>query len=100
MAIDPILMTSTTLAPKLLSLAGALKLIDPPALVRLEPDSITGDPAPGSEARPGASAPAAWSTSTGPKVMRSRPCPASTSTCRPAAWSACSVRPAPASRRC
>lgn len=51
MAIDPILMTSTTLAPKLLSLAGALKLIDPPALVRLEPDSITGDPAPGSEAR-------------------------------------------------
>ncbi|WP_160666252.1 hypothetical protein [Pseudarthrobacter sp. ATCC 49987] len=42
------------------NLAGILKLLqvaDPPAMVRLEPDSITGDPAPGAEARIGD---AAW----------------------------------------
>jgi hypothetical protein len=42
------------------NLAGIVKLLqvaDPPAMVRLEPDSITGDPAPGAEARIGD---AAW----------------------------------------
>ncbi|MEB0307465.1 hypothetical protein QN345_19435, partial [Cryobacterium sp. 10I1] len=42
------------------NLAGILKLLqvaDPPAMVRFEPDSVTGDPAPGAEARIGD---AAW----------------------------------------
>ena len=37
--------------PRLRSIAELLKITDPPAMVRLEPDSTTGDPKPGTEAR-------------------------------------------------
>ena len=48
----PIDMTVTAVTnPDLAQIAKFLRVIDPPTLVRLEPDSITGDPAPGSEAR-------------------------------------------------
>jgi hypothetical protein len=51
MAVDPLAMVSVALNPDLAQLAIRLPLADPPALVRLEPDSTTGDPAPGAEAR-------------------------------------------------
>lgn len=49
--IDPLVLVASKVDPRLLELAAQLQFVDPPALVRLEPDSITGDPAPGSEAR-------------------------------------------------
>lgn len=49
---EPInLVTSTIADPSLRSIAELLKSADPPAKVRLEPDSTTGDPKPGTEAR-------------------------------------------------
>lgn len=57
MPIDPISLVATELSPELALVAGHMKFIDPPSMVRLEPDSITGDPAPGAEAR---IADAAW----------------------------------------
>jgi hypothetical protein len=49
--IDPLALIDSKVDPHLLAIAGQLQFVDPPALVRLEPDSTTGDPAPGSEAR-------------------------------------------------
>lgn len=49
--IDPISVLVTELKPELRTIADLIGFIDPPAMVRLEPDSTTGDPAPGSEAR-------------------------------------------------
>lgn len=50
--IDPTAMLSTTIAnPQVARIAELLRLAEPPAMVRLEPDSITGDPRPGTEAR-------------------------------------------------
>ena len=49
--IDPISLVAAELSPDVAALAEQLRITDPPAMVRLEPDSITGDPAPGSEAR-------------------------------------------------
>lgn len=49
--IDPLVLIASKVNPHLLELASQLQLMNPPALVRLEPDSTTGDPAPGSEAR-------------------------------------------------
>lgn len=51
MPLDPLSMVVTQLNPALVEIAAGLRLADPPALVRLEPDSTTGDPAPGAEAR-------------------------------------------------
>ena len=45
---EPInLVTSTIADARLRSIAELLKSTDPPAKVRLEPDSTTGDPKPG-----------------------------------------------------
>ncbi|WP_395306712.1 hypothetical protein V4U86_14640 [Mycobacterium sp. AMU20-3851] len=49
--IEPVSLVTAVVNPRLAALAAQLHLLDPPALVRLEPDSTTGDPAPGSEAR-------------------------------------------------
>ncbi len=50
--IDPTTMVSTTIASaQIARIADLLRLAEPPAMVRLEPDSITGDPRPGTEAR-------------------------------------------------
>lgn len=57
MAIDPLSLVTSELSPELALLAKHMKFVDPPSMVRLEPDSITGDPAPGTEARV---ADAAW----------------------------------------
>ena len=51
MPIDPISLVATQINPALVEIAAGLPRADPPALVRLEPDSTTGDPAPGAEAR-------------------------------------------------
>ena len=51
MGIDPLILTTTSLPREVLVIAEALKVASPPSMVRLEPDSITGDPTPGSEAR-------------------------------------------------
>jgi hypothetical protein len=49
---EPIkLVTFTIDDAQVRSIAEKLKIIDPPAMVRLEPDSTTGDPKPGTEAR-------------------------------------------------
>ena len=49
---EPIkLVTSSIDDARVASIAGRLKITDPPAMVRLEPDSTTGDPKPGAEAR-------------------------------------------------
>jgi hypothetical protein len=45
------LVTSTIADARLRSIAETLKTTEPPAMVRLEPDSTTGDPKPGTEAR-------------------------------------------------
>jgi hypothetical protein len=55
--LPPVAMTVSQVDARLVTLADALRLVDPPAMVRVEPDSTTGDPAPGSEAR---LADAAW----------------------------------------
>jgi len=55
--INPVSMVVTELHPDLVRIADLIGIIDPPAMVRLEPDSVTGDPAPGAEAR---IADAAW----------------------------------------
>lgn len=57
MSIDPLPLVTSKLSPELGVLAEGLKSANPPSLVRLEPDSITGEPAPGAEAR---IADAAW----------------------------------------
>lgn len=57
MAIDPLSLVTSELSPELAVISQHMKFIDPPSMVRLEPDSITGDPAPGAEAR---IADAAW----------------------------------------
>lgn len=57
MAIDPMALVSAELAPQLAKLVDLYQLLDPPAMVRLEPDSTTGDPEPGTVAR---IADAAW----------------------------------------
>lgn len=57
MPIDPIALTTAELATELTLVAGHMASISEPSMVRLEPDSITGDPAPGAEAR---IADAAW----------------------------------------
>ncbi len=51
MAVDPLSMVVATVDVNLAGIAALLPLVDPPAMVRLEPDSTTGDPAPGAEAR-------------------------------------------------
>lgn len=51
MAIDPLELTSVKASVDLQPVAKMLALANPPAMVRLEPDSTTGDPAPGAEAR-------------------------------------------------
>jgi hypothetical protein len=49
---EPItLLTSTIDSAQLAAIAEKLRIVDPPAMVRLEPDSTTGDPKPGTEAR-------------------------------------------------
>ncbi|MCF4123382.1 hypothetical protein L1785_20660 [Antribacter sp. KLBMP9083] len=49
---DPIKLVASSIdSVELASLAGKLQIVDPPAMVRLEPDSTTGDPRPGTEAR-------------------------------------------------
>ena len=50
---DPITLTSADISPEIRELLTLLPTAAPPATVRLEPDSITGDPAPGAEARIG-----------------------------------------------
>lgn len=54
---DPRPLTVSVANDRLAGLAALMPVVRPPAKVRLEPDSITGDPAPGSEAR---IADAAW----------------------------------------
>jgi len=49
--IEPVAIVDFKVDPRLVELASQLPFVDPPALVRLEPDSTTGDPAPGAEAR-------------------------------------------------
>lgn len=56
MPIDPVSLTSTKVTDALVNISDALRFLQP-AMVRLEPDSISGDPAPGVEAR---IADAAW----------------------------------------
>jgi hypothetical protein len=51
MPVDPLAVFATQVNADLLEIVARLPLADPPALVRLEPDSTTGDPAPGAEAR-------------------------------------------------
>lgn len=52
--IDPLDMMVTAVSnPNIVAIVDLLRITDPPAMVRLEPDSITGDPAPGAEARIG-----------------------------------------------
>jgi hypothetical protein len=48
---EPVSLTTATVHERLAGIAGLLQVVDPPAMVRIEPDSITGNPAPGSEAR-------------------------------------------------
>ena len=49
---EPIKLVTSAIDDALVrSIAGKLKIVDPPAMVRLEPDSTTGDPKPGTEAR-------------------------------------------------
>ncbi len=48
--IDPLSLVATELHPDLLRIADLIG-VEPPAMVRLEPDSTTGDPGPGAEAR-------------------------------------------------
>jgi hypothetical protein len=55
--IRPVEMTVSKANVQLVTIADAMRLVEPPAMVRVEPDSTTGDPAPGSEAR---IADAAW----------------------------------------
>ena len=55
--IKPISMTATQVQGDLARLVEQLRFADPPSMVRVEPVSITGDPAPGAEARV---ADAAW----------------------------------------
>lgn len=57
MAIEPIALTTAALSSKVAALAELYRVADPPSMVRLEPDSTTGDPRPGTEAR---IADAAW----------------------------------------
>ncbi|MET0782806.1 MAG: hypothetical protein ABWX76_03935 [Leifsonia flava] len=47
------MMVNAVTDQNLAAIVKLLQVADPPAMVRLEPDSITGDPAPGSEARIG-----------------------------------------------
>lgn len=49
--IQPMILTTTAANPALKVLIERLKFADPPSMVRIEPDSISGDPAPGAEAR-------------------------------------------------
>ncbi|WP_189607806.1 hypothetical protein [Mycetocola manganoxydans] len=49
--IDPLVLTYTEVNPKLQAIAELLQVADPPGMVRLEPDSTTGNPVPGAEAR-------------------------------------------------
>lgn len=51
MLFDPVVLTTRTPSRDLAHLVSLLPLVDPPAMVRLEPDSISGDPRPGAEAR-------------------------------------------------
>lgn len=51
MPIDPLELTAVSTPRYLTRLVDLLPLVDPPAMVRLEPDSISGDPASGTEAR-------------------------------------------------
>ncbi|MEJ6554864.1 hypothetical protein PQI51_07515 [Microbacterium esteraromaticum] len=51
MSVDPVRLTALTTPREVAHLVSLLPLVDPPAMVRLEPDSISGDPAPGIEAR-------------------------------------------------
>ena len=57
MAIDPLELVSAKLAPDVAKFIDLYRLVDPPAMVRLEPDSTTGNPDPGTVAR---IADAAW----------------------------------------
>lgn len=57
MDIQPLDLIVTEVSDHLSELAGILRYVEPPALVRLEPDSTTGNPTPGTEAR---LADAAW----------------------------------------
>ncbi len=49
--IDPLALIVTELNPDLHHIADLIGIVDPPAMVRIEPDSTTGDPGPGAEAR-------------------------------------------------
>ena len=57
MAIDPLELVSAKLAPDVAKFIDLYRLVDPPAMVRLESDSTTGNPDPGTVAR---IADAAW----------------------------------------
>ncbi len=49
--IDPLVMATSLSHPALGAILERIRFADPPSMVRIEPDSITGDPAPGAEAR-------------------------------------------------
>lgn len=49
--IDPIRITTSKVSAELAQIVDRLQFREPPAMVRLEPDSVTGEPAPGTEAR-------------------------------------------------